>query len=96
MCGCYASCTMHDVLCAMHCALCAAQATAGDYVCTLPAAQDSALTMGERERALLRPLLAPPYATLPLYLSTSLPLYLSTSLPLCRSTSLPHSFSVEE
>jgi len=30
-----------------------AQATAGDYVCTLPAAQDSALTMGERERALL-------------------------------------------
>ena len=37
----------------MHRALCATQATAGDYVCTLPAAQDSALTMGERERALL-------------------------------------------
>ena len=31
----------------------AAHATADEYVCTLPAAQDSALTMGERERALL-------------------------------------------
>ena len=78
---------MHDVLCAMHRALCVAQATAGDYVCTLPAAQDSALTMGERERALLRPLLAPPYATLPLYLFTSLPLYLSAALPRYRTLS---------
>ena len=31
----------------------AAHATADEYVCTLPAAQDSALTMGERELALL-------------------------------------------
>ena len=76
---------MHDVLCAMHLALCATQATAGDYVCTLPAAQDSALTMGERERALLRPLYL---STATLRHSTSLPLYLSTSLPLYHSTAL--------
>ena len=45
---------------------------AGDYVCTLPASQDSALTMGERERALLHLHLAPLYATLPLSHSTAL------------------------